>query len=135
MNKIKEIKLDKTNWLEVTWIDGNNKEFHCESFGDTDEYIDLLNQRCIEFDTPLSKEDEKILAEQKANRYIPTSEEIEQQKIEEAKLLLEQKKYEAKTYLSNTDFYYPRYLETGESVPSDVVLKRQEYRAFLRDNQ
>ena len=48
---------------------------------------------------------------------------------------LEQKRAEALKYLSDTDFYYPRYLETGEPVPTDVVIKRQEYRTFLRENE
>lgn len=48
---------------------------------------------------------------------------------------LEQKIYEALKYLGDTDFYYPRYLETGEPVPTDVVIKRQEYRTFLRENE
>lgn len=47
---------------------------------------------------------------------------------------LKQKRAEALKYLVDTDFYYPRYLETGEPVPTDVVIKRQEYRTLLRDN-
>ena len=37
-------------------------------------------------------------------------------------------------YLNNTDFYYPRFLETGESVPEEVVLKRTEAREYIRAN-
>ena len=35
-------------------------------------------------------------------------------------------------YLSDTDFYYARKIETGENVPTDVVTKRLEARDFLR---
>ena len=76
MNKIKEIKLDNTNWIEVTFADENDKEIHCESFGDSDEYIDLLNQRCIELEVQLSKDDLSILAEQKSKRKVFTEEEL-----------------------------------------------------------
>lgn len=77
MNKIKEIKLDNlTNWLEVTWIDENNKEIHCESFGDSDKYIDLLKQRCNELGTKLSSDNLIVLNEQKSKRKVLTSEEL-----------------------------------------------------------
>ena len=41
---------------------------------------------------------------------------------------------EAQAYLERTDFYYPRFLETGEPVPTDVVQKRIEAREFIRAN-
>lgn len=90
MNKINDIKLDeKTNWIEVAWVNGHNEIIHCESFGDSDEYIDVLNQICNKLDTPLSEKEKEVLMEQKANRYIPTSEEVKQQKQEENKKLEE----------------------------------------------
>lgn len=76
MNKIKEIKLDKTNWLEVTIVNENNEIVHCESFGDSDEYISLLNQRCSEFGVELSEDNLLILSEQKAKRKVLTEAEI-----------------------------------------------------------
>lgn len=76
MNKIKEIKLDQTNWIEVTIVNENNEIIHCESFGDSDEYISLLNQRCIEFGVELSDDNLSILAEQKGKRKVLTSEEL-----------------------------------------------------------
>ena len=76
MNKIKEVKLDQTNWLEVTISNENNEIIHCESFGDSDEYISLLNQRCIEFGVELSDDNLLILAEQKGKRKVLTSEEL-----------------------------------------------------------
>ena len=41
---------------------------------------------------------------------------------------------EAQAYLARTDFYYPRFLETGEQVPEDVVQKRIEARELIRAN-
>ena len=76
MNKIKEIKLDKTNWLEVTIVNDLDETIHCESFGDVDEYTELLKQRCIEFGVELTEEHLAILAEQKANKHIPTEDEL-----------------------------------------------------------
>jgi hypothetical protein len=39
-----------------------------------------------------------------------------------------------KKYLSNTDWYYARKLETGDEVPADVIAKRIEAREFIRNN-
>lgn len=49
--------------------------------------------------------------------------------------ILAQRINEAQAYLNSTDFYYPRFLETGESVPEDVVLNRTEARGFIRLNK
>ena len=76
MNKIKQLILDQTNWLELTVTDENNETIHCESFGDIDEYTELLKQRCTEFGVELSEEHLNLLIEQKANRHIPTEEEL-----------------------------------------------------------
>ena len=38
-----------------------------------------------------------------------------------------------KEYLKDTDFYYTRLAETGETVPVDVVQKRLETRAKIRE--
>ena len=43
--------------------------------------------------------------------------------------------YSAKRYLSDTDWYYARKMETGEDVPADVVTKRIEAREFLRSQE
>lgn len=87
MNKIKSIILDNTNWLELTLIDNNNEVIHCESFGDSDEYQDLFNQRCIEFGVELSEDNLSILAEQKNKRKVLTAEEL----AEIARLVEEQR--------------------------------------------
>lgn len=76
MNKIKQLILDQTNWLEVTIVNDNNEIIHCESFGDIDEYTELLKQRCAEFGVELAEEHLNLLTEQKANRHIPTEEEL-----------------------------------------------------------
>lgn len=103
MNKIKEIKLDLTNWLEVTWakvetitlpqevVEGvadmvlRTQEVetitHCESFGDSDEYQELLKQRCVEFGTEITQELEDKLKEQVTKRHIPTEEELEAKRL------------------------------------------------------
>ena len=41
---------------------------------------------------------------------------------------------EYKSYLNSTDFYYSRFLETGEVVSEEVVLKRTEAREYIRAN-
>ena len=76
MNKIKQLILDQTSWLELTIINENNEVIHCESFGDIDEYTELLKQRCTEFGVELSEEHLSLLTEQKANQHIPTEEEL-----------------------------------------------------------
>ena len=103
MNKIKSIILDQTNWLEVTWVkvetvtlpqevvDGvadavlKTQEIetfiHCESFGDSDEYQELLKQRCVEFGTEITQELEDKLKEQVVKRHIPTAEELEAKRL------------------------------------------------------
>ena len=110
MNKIKSIILDQTNWLEVTLVkvekitlhqeavDGvanmvlRTQEvetiIHCESFGDSDEYQELLRQRLVEFGVEATTELEDVLAEQVSNRHIPTEEELEAKRLadEEARI-------------------------------------------------
>lgn len=58
-----------------------------------------------------------------AERPLPTPEQI-----------LVQQLAEAQAYLERTDFYYPRFLETGEPAPEDVVQKRIEARELIRAN-
>ena len=109
MNKIKSIILDQTNWLEVTIVNENNEVIHCESFGDSNEYITLLNQRCIEFSVELSEDNLSILAEQKGKRKVLTEAEIneinKQNRISEINSLIQ----EAKAYLSKTSWIWEKY--------------------------
>lgn len=76
MNKIKSIILDQTNWLEVNIENEEGILIHCESFGDSDEYQELLRQRLVEFEVDATQELEDVLQEQVSKRYIPTEEEI-----------------------------------------------------------
>ena len=78
MNKIKEIKLDNTNWIEVTVVNEDDTIIHCESFGDVDEYTELLKQRCAEFGVELDEDNLSILAEQKNKRKVLTEEELDE---------------------------------------------------------
>lgn len=76
MNKIKSIILDQTNWLELNIENEEGVIIHCESFGDSDEYQELLRQRLVELNVETTQELESILEEQVSKRYIPTEEEI-----------------------------------------------------------
>lgn len=81
MNKIKSIILDQTNWLEVNIENEEGVIIHCESFGDSDEYQELLRQRLVELDVEATQELEDILKEQVSKRYIPTEEELEAKRL------------------------------------------------------
>ena len=131
MNKIKEIKLDQTNWLEITWVKVEEEVetiLHCESFGDSDEYQELLNQRCTEFGVELSEDNLLVLSEQKAKRKVLTEEEI----AEVNRLAEEQRiagiKAEALAYLASTDWYVTRKAETSVEIPEEVSRLRAEAR-------
>ena len=76
MNKIKSIILDQTNWLEVNIENEEGAIIHCESFGDSDEYQELLRQRLVEFEVEATTELEDMLQKQVSKRHIPTEEEI-----------------------------------------------------------
>lgn len=95
--------------------------------GDTDLNIEVSNAKWVE-----GQSYNKIIVNGKDITFEKvdwrTPEEIQKQE-------LQIKLDEALRYLEDTDFYYPRYLETGEPVPTDVVIKRQEYRTFLRENE
>ena len=81
MNKIKNLILDQTNWLEVSIENEEGVVIHCESFGDSDEYQELLRQRCIELDTEVTEELETKMKEQVSKRHIPTEEELEAKRL------------------------------------------------------
>ena len=100
MNKIKEIKLDQTNWLELTIVNDLDETIHCESFGDSDEYTELLKQRCAEFDVELIEEHLAILAEQKSKRHIPTEDELAAIESQKQVQIVQELKY-AKTQTLN----------------------------------
>ena len=93
MNTIKEIKLDQTNWIEVAVVNVNDEIVHCESFGDSDEYQVLLRQRCLEFGVELTEEHLAILAEQKANKHIPTEDELAKIEVQKQVQIVQELKY------------------------------------------
>ena len=41
----------------------------------------------------------------------------------------------SKAYLADTDWYFIRKLDTGASIPEDVITKRAEAREFIRANE
>ena len=81
MNKIKSLILDQTNWLEVNIENEEGVIIHCESFGDSDEYQELLRQRLGAFGVDVTTELEDVLAEQVFKRHIPTEEELEAKRL------------------------------------------------------
>lgn len=133
MNKLKSIILDQTNWLEVNIENEEGVIIHCESFGDSDEYQELLRQRLAEFEVEATTELEDVLAEQVSKRHIPTPEEIEAQKEEEARKLLEQQISEAKQYLADTGWYIERLNDpsSGKAIPEEVLAKRAKARELI----
>lgn len=60
------------------------------------------------------------------------------QELEDALTIMNNKIAESKTveeykaYLTNTDWYFARKLETGELVPQDVLTNRAEAREYIR---
>ena len=100
MITIKEFKLTSNNWLEVSWVD-NEKEIHCEFFGDSDEYQDLLKQRLQELEVESTSELEDILAEQIANRHIPTLEEITEELRKQEEYRIQNIKLTAQSLILN----------------------------------
>ena len=100
MITIKEFKLTSNNWLEVSWVD-NEKEIHCEFFGDSDEYQELLRQRLQELEVESTSELEDILAEQIANRHIPTLEEITEELRKQEEYRIQNIKLTAQSLILN----------------------------------
>ena len=147
MNKIKEIILDKTNWLEVTWVKVETITLpqevvegvadtvlrtqevetiiHCESFGDSDEYQELLKQRCVEFGTEITQELEDKLKEQVVKRHIPTAEELEAKRLADEEYRIQSIKLTAQSLILQK---YP--LEKQSS--ANLGLYGEEYLAEMK---
>ena len=123
----------KTNpdWLEAAWID--EQQIHCESFSGHPEHIQMLKDKCTEFDTELTSEQLQIVAEIQES-FVPISQE------ELDRIALEQKIQEANSYLVQTDWvetYKLRHDLGLELIPEDsskweVINKREEYKTFLK---
>ena len=101
MNKIKSLILDQTNWLEVNIENEEGVIIHCESFGDSDEYQELLRQRLVEFGVKATTELEDVLAEQVAKRYIPTEEELEAKRLADEECRIQNIKLTAQSLILN----------------------------------
>lgn len=120
--------LDKTNWLEATWIE-NSIQIHCESYSGHKEHIEMLKNKALEFGTSLDVYNELIKQCQDTFVY-PTDEEIS---IEE----LQNKIQEAKSYLSSTDFKMTvdYFAELTKVVQDELIVKRSQAREFIRLNE
>ena len=116
-----DIKLDK-DWLEATWLE-DETQIHCESFSGHPEHIAMLEAKALEFGTILDEYADAI-AKAKEAFVMPTDEELLAQAVEV-------KKQEALTYLSNTDWYVTRKIETGVEIPLDVLARRAESRLII----
>lgn len=132
MNKIKSIILDQTNWLEVNIENEEGVIVHCESFGDSGEYQELLRQRLAELKVEATQELESILEEQVSKRYIPTEEEIaeklakqEEYRVHSIKLTAQSlilSKYSLEKQSSaNLGMYGEEYLQEMKDYISNII--------------
>lgn len=135
MNKISSIILDQTNWLEVTLVNVVDKVetvIHCESFGDSNEYQELLRQRLVELNVETTQELESILEEQVSKRHIPTEEEIveevakqEEYRVQSIKLTAQSlilSKYSLEKQSSaNLGMYGEAYLQEMKDYISNII--------------
>ena len=101
MNKIKNLILDQTNWLEVNIENEEGVIIHCESFGDSDEYQELLIQRLVEFEVEATTELEDVLAEQVSKRHIPTEEELKAKRLADEEYRVQSIKLTAQSLILN----------------------------------
>ena len=110
MSKIKNLILDQTNWLEVNIENEEGVVIHCESFGDSDEYQELLRQRLQEFEVESTGELENILQKQKEKRYIPTQAEVDEANRQKLIDDLTQQIETAKKELYSLDWINSKYI-------------------------
>lgn len=128
MIKIKSFILDETNWIEVTWVNENDEQIHCESFSGHPEHIKMLRDKAKEFGTNL-KEFEGLIKEAEDAYTPPTQDELDA-------IAKEQKIAEAKAYLASTDFKMTvdYYATLTLEAQDELTAKRAEARAFLKEN-
>lgn len=125
MNKIKSIILDQTNWLEVNIENKEGVIIHCESFGDNDEYQELLRQRLVEFEVEATQELEDKLKEQISKRHVPTEEELEAKRLADEEYRIQSIKLTAQSLILQK---YP--LEKQSS--ANLGLYGEEYLAEMK---
>jgi hypothetical protein len=75
------LEINKTNpdWIEATWKE-DGVQVHCESYSGHPEHIQMLRDRCTEFETELTEDDLKIIKEVQEAFVMPTEEELEAQR-------------------------------------------------------
>lgn len=132
MNRIKSIIPDQTNWLEVNIENEEGVIVHCESFGDSDEYHDLLRQRLAELEVEVTQELEDKLKEQVAKRHIPTAEELEAKRLADEEYRVQSIKLTAQSLIlskyslekqssANLGLYGEEYLTEMKDYISNIV--------------
>ena len=123
-----DIKLNNNNWLEATWLQ-DEIQMYCEYFSGHKEHIVLLRAKAKEFNTSL-KEFEPLIKQCQDAFIYPTYEEVEKEE-------LKNKIAEAKAYLSSTDYKMTvDYFATlSKEIQDELILKRNDAREFIRDNQ
>ena len=51
------------------------------------------------------------------------------------KMLTQQQIFEQKNYLSSTDWYVLRFIETGKKIPNEIIQKRQQARDIISESR
>lgn len=102
-----------TNGFYLIEIHGNSIPNDCIEISDT-EYKNLINEQL--------------------NGYSITSDENGFPKLIKYHNIANETQ-NAKTYLIQTDWYYIRKLETGEEIPPEIIIKRNEARELIRVNK
>lgn len=126
MNKIKSITLDQTNWLEINIGNEEGIIVHCESFGDSDEYHELLRQRLVELNVETTQELESILEEQVSKRHIPTEEVIAEELAKQEEYRVQSIKLTAQSLILSK---YP----LGEQSSANLGLYGEAYLQEMKD--
>ena len=128
MNKIKSIILDQTNWLEVNIENKEGVIVHCESFGDSDEYQEILRQRLVELNVETTQELEDVLVEQVSKRHISTQEEIAEELRKQEEYRVQSIKLTAQ-YLILSKYPLEKQSSAQLGIYGDVYL--EEMKAFI----
>lgn len=126
------LMLDQTNWLEINIENEEGTIVHCESFGDSYEYQELLRQRLSELNVETTQELESILEEQISKRYIPTEEEIAEELIKQEEYRVQGIKLTANSLIlskyslekqssANLGIYGELYLQEMKDYISNIV--------------
>lgn len=124
MNRVKEIKLDQTNWLEITIVNDLDETIHCESFSGHSEHIALLRAKAQEFNTSL-KEFELLIKQCEDAFIYPSDEEIETEKRKQFEI---QFRFDRDVLLKQTDIAIYKAEDSGQNIAT-----LRAYRQALRD--